>query len=146
MKPLTFFPLKKLFSLYAFGSPDPGYLGEDIGSASRLAKACVEMLREIQPRGPYFLGGYSFGGLVSLEMATILEGLGEKVALVVMVDTVRWLPPARNNSHLLLDMFETKFAAEEQIEVRIFISHLLLLISGHQPRNFQSSQANYGTL
>ncbi len=75
------------------------------------------MLMEIQPRGPYFLGGYSFGGVVALEIATMLEKMGEKVALVVMVDTVRWLPLGRSNSHLLLDMFETRLATEQHIEV-----------------------------
>eukprot|EP00794_Sanderia_malayensis_P013962 gene13962-15419_t len=107
---------QRMFSLYAFGSPDPAYLGEDVGSVDRLAKACIEMLLKIQPRGPYFLGGYSFGGLVALEMATMLEKSGEKVALVIMIDTVRWLPPARSNSHLLLEMFDTKFVVGEHIE------------------------------
>lgn len=122
------FCFQKLFSLYALGSPDPAYLGDDIGSVSRLAKACVEMIQEIQPHGPYFLGGYSFGGLVSLEMATILENSGEKVGLVVMIDTVRWLPAGRSNSHLLLEMFDTTFITEEHIQVseQFYVLHLCL--------------------
>ncbi len=50
----------------------------------------VEYLREmrtIQPKGPYFLGGYCLGGTVAYEIAQILHREGEEVALVAMLDT-----------------------------------------------------------
>ncbi|MDH4386692.1 MAG: acetoacetate--CoA ligase [Caulobacter sp.] len=40
-----------------------------------------------QPRGPYSLGGFSFGGLVAFEMARRLRARGEQVALLVLLDT-----------------------------------------------------------
>jgi acyl-coenzyme A synthetase/AMP-(fatty) acid ligase/thioesterase domain-containing protein/acyl carrier protein len=43
-----------------------------------------------QPKGPYFLCGYSFGGLVAFEMARRLSDGGEDVAFVGLVAT---LPP-----------------------------------------------------
>ena len=73
---------------------------------------------EIQPCGPYFIGGYSFGGLVSLEMASMLEKAGHKVAFVVMIDTVRWVPVGRNNTKLILSMFDEQFPTEIHIKVR----------------------------
>lgn len=42
---------------------------------------------EIQPHGPYFLGGYCFGGLVAYEMARQLTAQGEEVALVALFET-----------------------------------------------------------
>ena len=93
------------------------YMGEDIGSVSRMAKACISLMLEIQPCGPYFLGGYSFGGLVSLEMASLLEEQGQKVAIVVMIDTVRWIPTGRSNAKLLIDMFDEKYETEIHIKV-----------------------------
>ncbi len=45
-------------------------------------------IREIQPHGPYYLGGYSFGGTVAFEMAQQLAAVGEKTALLAMFDTV----------------------------------------------------------
>src|SRR5205085_7620154 len=39
-----------------------------------------------QPRGPYFLGGYSFGGVVAFEMAQQLSARGEEVSLLAIVD------------------------------------------------------------
>jgi len=45
-----------------------------------------------QPEGPYFLCGYSFGGLVAFELARRLSERGDKVAFVGLFDT---LPPRR---------------------------------------------------
>ncbi|MGH6990300.1 MAG: alpha/beta fold hydrolase [Stellaceae bacterium] len=57
--------------------------------------ACVEQLadrflaaiRAVQPHGPYFLGGYSMGGLVAFELAHRLIAAGEEVALLALLDT-----------------------------------------------------------
>ena len=45
-----------------------------------------EVLR-IQPHGPYYLLGYSIGGLVLLELGRRLMELGETVGMLAMVDT-----------------------------------------------------------
>ena len=57
----------------------------------------AEYLREVkarQPDGPYYLCGYSFGGLVAFEMARRLWESGDEVALVGLFDTMisplRW--------------------------------------------------------
>lgn len=42
-----------------------------------------------QPQGPYFLVGYSFGGLVAYEVARQLTAQGHHVALVGLIDTRR---------------------------------------------------------
>jgi aspartate racemase len=44
-------------------------------------------LRAFQPHGPYFIGGYSFGGYVALEMARQLLACGEEVKVLALVDT-----------------------------------------------------------
>jgi len=48
----------------------------------------ILQIKSVQPRGPYLLGGWSFGGLVAFEMARQFEAQGEPVALVVALDTV----------------------------------------------------------
>lgn len=55
-------------------------LGEQVDSY-------LEMVRRIQPRGPYYLGGLSGGGLIAWETAVRLSERGEKVGWVVMFDT-----------------------------------------------------------
>ena len=56
-------------------------------SIEEMANAYLAEIRELQPEGPYMLGGYSGGGLVAFEMAHQLTAAGETVALVVMFDT-----------------------------------------------------------
>ncbi|HEV8376827.1 MAG TPA: thioesterase domain-containing protein, partial [Candidatus Polarisedimenticolia bacterium] len=52
-----------------------------------LAGAYLESIRGIQPKGPYLLGGWSFGGIVAFEMASRLAREGEKTALLALVDS-----------------------------------------------------------
>ena len=50
-----------------------------------MAEFYLEALENLCPQGPYILIGYSFGGLVALEMAQRLE-IKSKVAFLVLVD------------------------------------------------------------
>jgi amino acid adenylation domain-containing protein len=55
-----------------------------------IPEMAAEYLKEImtvQPRGPYFLGGYCMGGTIAFEMAQQLAKMGEKVEAVVLLDT-----------------------------------------------------------
>ncbi|WP_426757442.1 amino acid adenylation domain-containing protein [Myxococcus sp. Y35] len=52
-----------------------------------LARRYVVAMREIQREGPYVLGGWSLGGVVAFEMARELERQGQRVALLVMLDS-----------------------------------------------------------
>jgi acetoacetyl-CoA synthetase len=52
-----------------------------------LAQYHLDAIKELQPHGPYYLIGYSLGGLITLEMAQRLTAQGEKVALLAMLET-----------------------------------------------------------
>lgn len=52
-----------------------------------LAAYYIQAIQTIQPTGPYFLGGHSFGGLVALEMAQQLQKQGHEIALLAIIDT-----------------------------------------------------------
>ncbi|MEG4587532.1 amino acid adenylation domain-containing protein [Microcoleus sp. MOSTC5] len=52
-----------------------------------LAAYYIKEMQTFQPHGPYFLLGVSFGGTVAFEMARQLHDLGEKVALLGLLDT-----------------------------------------------------------
>lgn len=52
-----------------------------------MAACYIQEMRSRQPEGPYFLGGYSMGGIVAYEMAQQLHAQGQKVALLVLFDT-----------------------------------------------------------
>ncbi len=60
----------------------------------------IHEIRSVQPNGPYFLGGFSFGGLVAYEMAQQLRAGGEDVGLLVLFDTYPGNLAAEDNSFL----------------------------------------------
>jgi thioesterase domain-containing protein len=53
----------------------------------QMAAHYVAELRQVQPAGPYFLGGRSLGGIIAYEMACQLRGLGQPVAFVALLDS-----------------------------------------------------------
>ncbi|HSN96857.1 MAG TPA: cytochrome P450, partial [Candidatus Nanopelagicales bacterium] len=72
-----------------FGLQAPGLSGDErpLRRVEELAARYLAEVRAIQPRGPYCLGGHSFGGLVAFEMAQQLRQQGEGVAHLVLMDT-----------------------------------------------------------
>ncbi|MBD1937334.1 non-ribosomal peptide synthetase [Microcoleus sp. FACHB-68] len=81
---------------YCLGENQPFYglqpLGIDgeqspLTRIEEMAAYYIKALREVQPNGPYFLGGWSFGGLVAFEMAQQLQKAGEEVGLLALLDT-----------------------------------------------------------
>jgi amino acid adenylation domain-containing protein len=52
-----------------------------------MAADYVTEIRRIQPHGPYFLAGHSFGGRVSFEIAQQLVRAGERVSFLGLIDT-----------------------------------------------------------
>jgi amino acid adenylation domain-containing protein len=59
------------------------YTREEYG---QWAARYVEILRSVQPKGPYLLGGMCEGALIAFQMARQLEAAGEEVALLSMMD------------------------------------------------------------
>ncbi|MBX7222932.1 MAG: amino acid adenylation domain-containing protein [Blastocatellia bacterium] len=80
-------------------------------SVSDMARTFVKAICEIQPNGPYQLGGASMGGVVAFEMAQQLNAAGAEVNLLAFFDSwapqldddlgTRWLQdvPAADLSH-----------------------------------------------
>jgi amino acid adenylation domain-containing protein len=52
-----------------------------------MASHYIKEIRSVQPQGPYFLGGYSFGGAIAFEMAQQLAAQGQEDVVVVLFDT-----------------------------------------------------------
>jgi thioesterase domain-containing protein/acyl carrier protein len=55
-------------------------------SVEAMAAAVVEVMRATQPRGPYYLGGHSFGTHVAFEASQQLAEAGCEVALLALLD------------------------------------------------------------
>ena len=52
-----------------------------------MAAHYIREMREVQPEGPYFIGGRSLGGMVAFEMAQQLHAQGESIGLLALLDT-----------------------------------------------------------
>ncbi|HEV7799008.1 MAG TPA: amino acid adenylation domain-containing protein, partial [Pyrinomonadaceae bacterium] len=52
-----------------------------------MAAHYIKEMRELQPEGPYFIGGRSLGGMVAFEMAQQLKAQGESIGLLALLDT-----------------------------------------------------------
>ncbi len=55
-------------------------------SAAEMTAHSLAAIRAVQPRGPYYLGGHCFGGVVAFEVAQALLRQGETVALLVLLE------------------------------------------------------------
>jgi thioesterase domain-containing protein len=69
-----------------------------------MAAFYLNEIREIQPRGPYWLAGWSLGGLIALDTANQLLASGESVAMLAMFDT-----------YLSLDEFEQLDVSDQAV-------------------------------
>jgi len=67
-------------------------------SIGEIAERYVALIRRQQPSGPYHLLGLCMGGIVAYEVARQLEGAGEQVTRVVVIDAL--LPTAVTKERL----------------------------------------------
>ena len=103
---------------------------EEFDRLEDMAAYYVEVVRAHQPEGPYYLGGYCFGGNVAYEMARQIQAQGGQVALLALLDsapanagyeTVQWWRPefiglfARNLYYWLQDFPQPQTAGSPAV-------------------------------
>lgn len=49
----------------------------------------AKQIRAIQPKGPYYLGGYSIGGILALELARFFRSKGQQVASLILIEPTK---------------------------------------------------------
>ncbi|HKP35522.1 MAG TPA: amino acid adenylation domain-containing protein [Pyrinomonadaceae bacterium] len=71
-----------------YGLQAKGLNGKDEPHTSikEMAAHYIQEMREVQPEGPYLIGGRSSGGTIAFEMACQLEAAGEQVTLLALLD------------------------------------------------------------
>jgi amino acid adenylation domain-containing protein/FkbH-like protein len=82
--------------VYAFKSRGMDDL-EEFNTIEEMAAHYVSDLKRFQPRGPYYLGGYCFGGNIAYEMARQLRANGDEVAMLALINCV---PPNSTYDHV----------------------------------------------
>ncbi|NEO57698.1 MAG: AMP-binding protein [Okeania sp. SIO3B5] len=78
-----------------------------------IAADYIEALKNIQPTGPYFLGGHSFGGQVAFEISQQLQKQGDEIGLLAVFD----IPAPLFSSIVIAGWDDTKYVSEV---VRLF--------------------------
>lgn len=91
-----------------------------------MAQAYLAEIRNIQPHGPYFLGGYCLGGTIALEIAQLLRSEGEDVALLALLETTDW-------SRLEPDCWSQRISRQLE-RVRFHFGNFMLLNSRDRHR------------
>jgi thioesterase domain-containing protein/NAD(P)-dependent dehydrogenase (short-subunit alcohol dehydrogenase family)/acyl carrier protein len=88
---LQFSDARAVYGLQARGLIGDSAPHETIEEA---AADCIAEIRQVQPRGPYLLSGFSGGGITAYEMARQLKSAGEEVAVLALLDTPLPVRPA----------------------------------------------------
>jgi amino acid adenylation domain-containing protein len=76
-------PDQPFYGFQARGLDDDQAPHDDVRS---MAADYLSQMLSIQPKGPYSIGGWSFGGIVAFEMAQQLRERGDEVALLALLD------------------------------------------------------------
>lgn len=73
--------------IYGINLPegDDGY--QKFNNVEEIASQYIQGIRTIQPKSPYYLVGYSSGGIFAFEIAQQLIKQGEEIGLLAMFDT-----------------------------------------------------------
>jgi amino acid adenylation domain-containing protein len=77
-------PDRPIFCLQSSGIIEGEHLFDNV---PEIVEDFVGLMRNVQPHGPYYLTGWSFGGIVAHEAACQLQRSGEEVAFLSILDT-----------------------------------------------------------
>lgn len=83
-----------------------------------MADLYLQEVRQVQPHGPYYLGGFSMGGEVAFAMANKLKAAGEEVALLVLFDTFNPVRNIRGKGITATNGHENGYAPHQPPEIR----------------------------
>ena len=79
--------LKSEHPIYAFVWPGVDGKEFEFTTIDEVASAYMDQILDIQPKGPYYLVGYSFGGYVAHEIAILLRKKFGQKPIVALLDT-----------------------------------------------------------
>jgi len=73
--------------VYGLRATDSGDDGLPDHRVEDMAKHCIEMMRRVQPDGPYRIMGFSADGLLAFEIAHVLHRQGIEVCKMILIDS-----------------------------------------------------------
>jgi non-ribosomal peptide synthase protein (TIGR01720 family) len=109
--------LKSNLSIYGLESPGLDGHGRIPETVEVLAQSHLETIKTVQPHGPYYFIGHSFGVAVAFELAWQLEQAGEEVAMMALFDQPPPQPPSEDNPTKEESEFEAMWGIVQAIKV-----------------------------
>ena len=130
-------------TVYGLMAPGVDRASNPLSSVESLAAYYVERVREVQPSGPYCVGGYCFSGLIAYEMARILIDEGETVTSVVMIDSYPFREMVRPGR---IELERAKFQAFKSADMAGKVAWLRRRVNGLRSRGRNLVYARRGPI
>lgn len=129
------------WKIYGVSNPKFGLARDKFASIKTQAAYYISLIQNVQPEGPYCLGGWSYGGVVAYEMAQQLIDKNYIVDNVVLIDSFYALNP--ETSPLKTDIL-LRFMAREAVDAqsqfgKAFMEefkHALALLMAYRPQPY----------
>jgi thioesterase domain-containing protein len=101
-----------------------------------MAAAHIKSMRAVQPEGPYLIGGFCNGGLTAYEMARQLSTVGQKVDLLVLMDSI---PP---RARLICDVIRrvgklVHLSQDKQLDLFLRLQHAYRYLIDRKSDDFE---------
>ncbi|MFY9190669.1 MAG: type I polyketide synthase [Lawsonella sp.] len=103
------------------------------GAIDKRAAEYIPVMKELQPEGPYALGGWSLGGALAYEVAKQLVEQGDEVSGILLLDTVgpaEPIPNTKKEMHARWDRYGAFIKKTYGIDFEI--PHKLLTLKGEE--------------
>ena len=123
-----------------------GSRGEEVKykNVESFAADYIVQLQKIIPKGPYFLGGFSFGGILAFEMAIQLQKAGHEVPFLALLDskiafTFQRLKMHDNIFRIIRSNILGPFRRKMEAKARLLVCNAFFLLNKPVPvslRNF----------
>ena len=119
-------PDQPFYALDPYDLPDQ----KTLPTLEEMASTQLQIIRSIQPEGPYLLSGWCNGAVVAYEMARQLQAAGEKLDLLILMDASVLTYPLMHRIYyrsirLLGNFFH--LSVEKQIRTYLSIKHVFRL-------------------
>lgn len=73
--------------IYGFQAEWQDGMAAPLRTVEAMAKYYADAVRAVQPHGPYYICGYSFGGIVAVELARHLQSRRQTIALLALIES-----------------------------------------------------------
>jgi amino acid adenylation domain-containing protein len=107
-----------------YGLTFPSYDVASLKTIQSQAMRLISIIKTIQPKGPYRIAGWSFGGIIAYEIASQLLGEDETIEFLGLIDMHNYTHEAKslssmNDSEMLIKIMadkEVKLSSSEQMK------------------------------